>query len=54
LALVDQKDGVVPQILAKLGVDNTQVKRQLENELEKLAKASGPTQVYFSRASNKC
>ena len=48
LALVDQKDGVVPQILAKLGVDNTQVKRQLENELEKLAKASGPTQVYLS------
>ena len=48
LALVDQKDGVVPQILDKLGVDHTQVKRQLENELEKLAKASGPTQVYLS------
>ena len=48
LALVDQKDGVVPQILEKLGVDYNQVKRQLENELEKLAKASGPTQVYLS------
>ncbi len=48
LALVDQKDGVVPQILDKLGVDYIQVKRQLENELEKLAKASGPTQVYLS------
>jgi ATP-dependent Clp protease ATP-binding subunit ClpB len=48
LALVDQKDGVVPQILDKLGVDYTQVKRQLENELETLAKASGPTQVYLS------
>jgi ATP-dependent Clp protease ATP-binding subunit ClpB len=29
-------------------VDHTQVKRQLENELEKLAKASGATQVYLS------
>jgi len=48
LALIDQKDGVVPQILDKLGVDPTQVKRQLEKELEKLAKASGPTQVYLS------
>ena len=48
LALVDQKDGVVPQILDKLGVDYTQIKRQLENELETLAKASGPTQVYLS------
>ena len=48
LALVDQKDGVVPQILDKLNVDHTQVKRQLENELEKLAKASGPIQVYLS------
>ena len=48
LALIDQKDGVVPQILDKLGVDYTQMKRQLENELEKLAKASGPTQVYLS------
>ena len=48
LALVDQKDGVVLQILDKLGVDHTQMKRQLENELEKLAKASGPAQVYLS------
>jgi ATP-dependent Clp protease ATP-binding subunit ClpB len=48
MALVDQEGGVVPQILVKLGVDYTQVKRQLENELEKLAKASEPTQVYLS------
>jgi len=48
MALVDQEGGVVPQILGKLGVDNTQVKRQLEGELEKLAKAYGPTQVYLS------
>ncbi|MFC1893287.1 ATP-dependent chaperone ClpB [Chloroflexota bacterium] len=48
MALVDQEGGVVPQILGKLNVDYTQVKHQLENELEKLAKASGPTQVYLS------
>ena len=48
MALIDQKDGVVPQILDKLGVDHTQMKRQLESELEKLAKASGPAQVYLS------
>jgi len=47
-ALVDQEGGVVPQILGKLGVNNTQMKRQLESELEKLAKAYGPTQVYLS------
>ena len=48
MALIDQKDGVVPQILDKLGADHTQMKRQLESELEKLAKASGPAQVYLS------
>jgi len=47
-ALVDQEGGVVPQIMGKLGVDNTRVKQQLESEMEKLAKAYGPTQVYLS------
>lgn len=48
MALVDQEGGVVPQILGKLGVNNVQIKPQLESELEKLAKAHGPTQVYLS------
>jgi len=48
MALVDQEGGVVPQILGKLGVDNTQVKRQLESDLVNLARAYGPTQVYLS------
>ena len=48
MALIDQKDGIVPQILSKLGVDHTQLKGQLETELEKLAKAYGPTQVYLA------
>lgn len=48
LALVDQDGGVVPQILGKLGVNNRQVRLQLETELEKLPKAYGVTQVYLS------
>jgi len=48
MALVDQEGGVVPQILGKLGVESDQVKRQVEAELEKLARAYGPTQVYLS------
>jgi len=48
MALVDQEGGVAPQILGKLGVYNTEIKRQLDGELEKLAKAYGPTQVYIS------
>lgn len=48
VALVDQDGGVVPQILGKLGVNNWQVKLQLESELERLPKAYGATQVYLS------
>lgn len=46
--LVEQEGGVVPQILSRLGVDTRSVIRQLENELERLAKAYGPVQVYVS------
>ena len=53
MALIDQKDGVVPQILDKLGVDDTQMKRQLESELEKLAKALAGLGL-LHRASKKC
>lgn len=48
LALADQEGGVVPQILEKLNVDSSQVKRQLQDALGKLAKANAPTQVYIS------
>jgi len=47
-ALVDQEDGVVPQLLSKMGVDPLQIKHQLESELERLPKAYGPAQVYLS------
>ncbi len=48
LALVDQDGGVVPQILSKLNIEASQVKRQLEAELQKMARAYAPTQIYLS------
>ena len=49
LALVSQEDGVVPQILGKLGVDLQPIKNQLESDLEGKPKAYGPTEVYMSQ-----
>ena len=49
LALISQEDGVVPQILGKLGVDLELAKRQLESDLEGKPKAYGPTEVYMSQ-----
>ncbi|MCX7912156.1 MAG: ATP-dependent chaperone ClpB [Dehalococcoidales bacterium] len=46
--LVVQEDGVVPQILKRLGVDVRQLKLQLESELDRLPRAYGATQVYIS------
>ncbi|OGO05243.1 MAG: ATP-dependent chaperone ClpB, partial [Chloroflexi bacterium RBG_13_54_8] len=48
-ALVAQEDGVVPQILTKLGLDPAQVKRQVESEVERLPRAHAPAQVYVSQ-----
>lgn len=47
-ALITQEGGVVPEILSKLGIDGNLIKKQLENELERLAKAYGAVQVYIS------
>jgi ATP-dependent Clp protease ATP-binding subunit ClpB len=46
--LITQTDGVVPQVLSRLGVDLNRIKRDVENELGKLAKTHGTTQVYLS------
>jgi ATP-dependent Clp protease ATP-binding subunit ClpB len=48
LALLQQTDGVVPQILGKLGVDSNPIIAQLQIELDRQAKAYGPTQPYLS------
>ncbi|MDD5434045.1 MAG: ATP-dependent chaperone ClpB [Nitrospira sp.] len=45
LALIKQKEGVVPQILIKMGVDITAAERELGRELEKIPRVSGPGSV---------
>jgi ATP-dependent Clp protease ATP-binding subunit ClpB len=50
IALVEQTDGVVPQILVKLGADTEQLKGRLRAELDKLPNVQGMTEVYFSQS----
>jgi len=52
-ALADQESGVVPQVLGKLGIDPVQLKHDIEIELERQPKASGPAQVYISQNLKK-
>jgi ATP-dependent Clp protease ATP-binding subunit ClpB len=49
LALVEQADGVVPQVLTRLNVDLGQVMPQLRTELDRQARASTPTEVRISQ-----
>jgi ATP-dependent Clp protease ATP-binding subunit ClpB len=48
MALLDQSEGIAPQILVKLGVDPSQIKTQIKSELDRLPKAYGPVQLYMS------
>jgi ATP-dependent Clp protease ATP-binding subunit ClpB len=48
IALLDQTEGVVPQILRKLGVDPAQIKQLIDSEISRLPKAYGPVQLYTS------
>ena len=48
LALARQTDGVVPQIISKLGVDARSLVAQLITELDRQARASTPTQLRMS------
>ena len=41
MALIQQQEGVVQPILAKLGARPEQVRRQVEDELKKLPKVQG-------------
>ena len=51
LALVTQVDGVVPQVVSKLGVSPQTLQRQLEVELERRPKVyGGATQVGIGSA----
>ena len=54
LALVRQADGVVPQVLSKMGVAPQSLERELVAALERRARAYGPTvQVGLSRGAGE-
>jgi ATP-dependent Clp protease ATP-binding subunit ClpB len=48
MTLLDQQDGLVPQIVRKLGVDLNGLRSEVEAALEKQPQAYGATQVYMS------
>jgi len=52
-ALLDQSEGVAPQILRKLGVNVEQVKQEVGSELGRLAKAHGPVQLVLTQRLNQ-
>src|SRR5687768_9859986 len=54
LALVEQPEGIVPQLLARLGVNSRTLSQTLRAELEKTPKVyGGGGQVYLSSALNE-
>jgi len=55
LSLIKQKDGIVPQILKKLGADITNIEKELYRELERIPRISGPGkigQIYITQKLN--
>ena len=52
VALVEQKDGVVPPLLARLGIRNELLMQDVEREIGKLPKVQGFGQHNMSRALN--
>src|SRR5512135_257909 len=46
-ALLDQQDGVVPQILTKLGADPTLAKQAVRGELDRMPKVYGQGQQLY-------
>ncbi|MGI6209204.1 MAG: Clp protease N-terminal domain-containing protein, partial [Anaerolineae bacterium] len=49
LALLDQPGGVVPEVLGKMGVDVSRVRREAQARLSRLATVHGAVQLYLSR-----
>ena len=45
LSLIKQKDGIVPQILKRLGADITNIEKELTRELERIPRISGPGRI---------
>jgi ATP-dependent Clp protease ATP-binding subunit ClpB len=52
VALVEQKDGVVPPLLARLGIRNELLMQDVDREIAKLPKVQGFGQHQMSRALN--
>jgi len=53
VALVEQKDGVVPPLLARLGIRNELLMKDVDREIGKLPKVQGFGQHHMSRALNE-
>jgi ATP-dependent Clp protease ATP-binding subunit ClpB len=51
-ALVEQQDGVVPPLIARLGIRPELIAQDIEREIARLAKVQGFTQQNLSRALN--
>src|SRR4030065_1273285 len=55
LSLIKQKDGIVPQILKRLGADITNIEKELHRELDRIPRISGPGsigQIYITQKLN--
>ncbi len=52
LALIRQPEGVVPSLLARLGVPTNALVAELDKQLERLPKVSGVSQQYMSPAAD--
>jgi len=52
VALVEQKDGVVPPLLARLGIRNELLMQDVDREISRLPKVQGFGQHHMSRALN--
>ena len=50
LALLTQKDGLIPQLFKKSGVDITSLVSELENAIHSLPQVSGENSIYCSPA----
>ena len=48
-AMLDQADGVVPQVLAKMGVDVAALRRDVQGRFSRLPNVYGAAQLYLSR-----
>src|SRR5688500_7146023 len=53
VALIEQPEGVVPQVLSCLGIDVGGTVERLRAELQKLPQVYGAGQVYLSGATNE-